>query len=54
MAVQGTRLAVGAPFGLRQTVTHGIVSATGRTRVAGVDILYQNFIPTDTAIESRR
>jgi serine protease Do len=43
-------LAVGSPFGLTQTVTHGIVSATGRTRVAGINILYQNFIQTDAAI----
>ena len=43
-------IAVGAPFGLTQTVTHGIVSATGRTRVEGVSILYQNFIQTDAAI----
>jgi Do/DeqQ family serine protease len=44
-------IAVGAPFGLAQTVTHGIVSATGRTRVAGLgSITYQNFIQTDAAI----
>lgn len=43
-------VAVGAPFGLTQTVTHGIISATGRTRVSGIDILYQNFIQTDAAI----
>ncbi|MEW6249059.1 MAG: trypsin-like peptidase domain-containing protein [Planctomycetota bacterium] len=43
-------LAVGSPFGLTQTVTHGIVSATGRTRVPGIDIEYQNFLQTDAAI----
>jgi len=41
-------LAVGSPFGLGQTVTMGIVSATGR---AGLDIEdYENFIQTDAAI----
>ncbi|MGD8453308.1 MAG: trypsin-like peptidase domain-containing protein [Phycisphaerae bacterium] len=43
-------VAIGAPFGLSQTVTHGIVSATGRTRVEEREVLYQNFIQTDTAI----
>jgi serine protease Do len=43
-------VAVGAPFGLTQTVTHGIVSATGRTRIAEIDIDYENFIQTDAAI----
>lgn len=44
-------LAVGAPFGLSQTVTHGIISATGRQDVAiGRGILYQNFLQTDAAI----
>ncbi len=43
-------IAVGAPFGLTQTVTHGIISATGRRRVPGIDILYQDFIQTDAAI----
>ena len=43
-------VAVGAPFGLSQTVTHGIISATDRTRVEGLPILYQNFIQTDAAI----
>jgi len=43
-------IAVGAPFGLAQTVTHGIVSAKGRSRVAGVGITYQDFIQTDAAI----
>ena len=40
-------LAVGNPFGLGQTVTMGIVSATGR---AAMDLKYQDFIQTDAAI----
>ncbi|MBK9118271.1 MAG: trypsin-like peptidase domain-containing protein [Phycisphaerales bacterium] len=43
-------LAVGSPFGLQQTVTHGIVSAVGRTRRSMIDIEYQEFIQTDAAI----
>jgi len=41
-------LAVGAPFGLQQTVTSGIVSATGRANVGIAD--YEDFIQTDAAI----
>ena len=41
-------LAVGNPFGLSHTVTAGIVSAKGRSRVGIVD--YENFIQTDAAI----
>lgn len=41
-------LAVGDPFGVGQTVTQGIVSATGRNRV-GINT-YENFIQTDAAI----
>jgi serine protease Do len=49
----GTRLgdvvlAIGNPFGVGQTVTMGIVSATGRSRVGIVD--YEDFIQTDAAI----
>jgi len=40
-------LAVGNPFGLGQTVTMGIVSATGRATL-GLD--YEDFIQTDAAI----
>jgi serine protease Do len=40
-------LAIGNPFGIGQTVTMGIVSATGRGNV-GVD--YEDFIQTDAAI----
>ena len=43
-------LAVGSPFSgnLSQTVTQGIISATGRSSVGLVD--YENFIQTDAAI----
>jgi serine protease DegS len=41
-------LAIGSPFGLSQTVTHGIVSATGRGQL-GV-ATFENFIQTDAAI----
>jgi serine protease Do len=41
-------LAIGSPFGLTQTVTAGIVSATGRQNVGVSD--YENFIQTDAAI----
>src|SRR5205809_6100621 len=41
-------LAIGNPFGLRQTVTMGIISAVGRGGMGLVD--YENFIQTDAAI----
>src|SRR5438067_10746414 len=41
-------LAIGNPFGLRQTVTMGIISALGRGGMGIVD--YENFIQTDAAI----
>lgn len=41
-------LAVGSPFGLGQTVTQGIVSATGRSNIGLT--LFENFIQTDAAI----
>src|SRR5438552_5914337 len=41
-------LAIGNPFGLRQTVTMGIISAVGRGGLGIVD--YENFIQTDAAI----
>ncbi len=41
-------LAIGNPFGIGQTVTQGIISATGRDRV-GLNT-YENFIQTDAAI----
>jgi serine protease Do len=41
-------LAIGSPFGLEQTVTFGIISATGRGGVGITD--YENFLQTDAAI----
>ena len=41
-------LAIGNPFGVGQTVTHGIVSAVARTGVGVTD--YQFFLQTDAAI----
>ncbi len=41
-------LAIGNPFGVGQTVTQGIVSATGRNQL-GIST-YENFIQTDAAI----
>lgn len=41
-------LAIGNPFGVGQTVTHGIVSAVARTQVGISD--YQFFVQTDAAI----
>ncbi len=41
-------LAIGNPFGVGQTVTMGIISATGRDRV-GLNT-FENFIQTDAAI----
>ena len=44
-------LAIGNPFGFRQTVTMGIISAVGRGGMGIVD--YENFIQTDAAINIR-
>jgi serine protease Do len=41
-------MAVGAPFGLTQTVTTGIISAIGRSDVGIAD--YENFLQTDAPI----
>ena len=41
-------LAIGNPFGIGQTVTMGIISATGRNHVGIAD--YEDFIQTDAAI----
>ncbi|MEQ8858112.1 MAG: DegQ family serine endoprotease [Pseudomonadales bacterium] len=41
-------VAIGSPFGLRSTLTVGVVSATGRTSVGIND--YEDFIQTDAAI----
>lgn len=48
-------LAIGAPFGLKESVTNGIVSAINRNRVGGGrgelgDVMYKNFIQTDATI----
>ena len=40
-------LAIGNPFGLQETVTHGIISATGRQMSSESDV---EFLQTDTAI----
>src|SRR6185437_13870452 len=40
-------LAVGAPFGLAGTVTHGIISAKGRSLHLN---MYEDFLQTDAAI----
>jgi serine protease DegS len=48
LAVGDVVLAIGNPLGLSQTVTHGIISATGRAQL-GVAV-YENFIQTDAAI----
>jgi len=41
-------IAIGSPFGLDQTVTVGVISATGRSDVGIVP--YENFIQTDASI----
>ena len=41
-------MAIGAPFGLTQTVTTGIISAKGRSDVGIAD--YEDFLQTDTPI----
>lgn len=44
-------LAIGSPFGLNQTVTHGIISARDRGQVSlGGNIRIKNFLQTDAAI----
>ncbi|MBT8120160.1 MAG: trypsin-like peptidase domain-containing protein [Gammaproteobacteria bacterium] len=48
MKVGDIVLAIGDPFAIGQTVTQGIISATGRTRVS--QNTYENFIQTDAAI----
>ena len=48
MRVGDIVLAIGNPFGVGQTVTMGIVSATGRNKL-GINT-FENFIQTDAAI----
>jgi serine protease Do len=43
-------LAIGAPFGLEQTVTAGIISAKGRTSIDDDTSKYEDFLQTDAAI----
>lgn len=47
-------LAIGAPFGLKESVTNGIVSAINRSRIGGGgdlgELMYKNFIQTDATI----
>lgn len=44
-------LAIGSPFGLNQTVTHGIISARERGQVSlGSNIRIKDFLQTDAAI----
>ncbi|MCL7928896.1 Do family serine endopeptidase [Halomonas llamarensis] len=48
VAIGDVSLAIGNPFGVGQTVTMGIISATGRSHL-GLNA-YENFIQTDAAI----
>ena len=50
LQVGDTVLAIGNPIGLQQTVTHGIVSATGRGQL-GI-ATFENFIQTDAPINA--
>src|SRR5438034_2097475 len=43
-------LAIGSPFSLDHTVTHGIISAKGRTDIGGSRNDFQSFLQTDAAI----
>src|SRR5881296_3998123 len=43
-------LAIGSPFSLDHTVTHGIISAKGRTEIGGSRNDFQSFLQTDAAI----
>jgi len=48
LLVGDVTLAIGNPYGVGQTVTMGIISATGRTKL-GINT-FENFIQTDAAI----
>lgn len=50
MRVGDVVFAVGNPLGVGQTVTMGIVSATGRSNLQLLDGGYENFIQTDASI----
>jgi len=49
MNVGNIVLAIGSPFRLGHSVSHGIISATGRSNVS-VDIDYQNWLQSDAPI----
>ncbi len=52
MKVGNIVIAIGAPFGLEQSVTAGIISATNRSELGGKlrDIVYKDFFQTDATI----
>ena len=51
LAIGDWVLAIGSPFMLDHTVTAGIISATGRNNLPGMDAnAYQDFLQTDAAI----
>lgn len=43
-------LAIGSPYGLRSTITAGIVSAKGRSMSSGGEFKIESFIQTDAAV----
>ncbi len=43
-------LAIGSPYGLRSTITAGIVSAKGRSMSSGEGLKIESFIQTDAAV----
>ncbi|MCL2877606.1 MAG: trypsin-like peptidase domain-containing protein [Acidobacteria bacterium] len=45
-------VAIGSPFGLEQTVTAGIISATGRTFAGGGPSRFSDYLQTDASINS--
>ncbi len=52
MRVGNIVIAIGAPFGLEQSVTAGIISATNRSQLGGrlSEIVYKDFFQTDATI----
>jgi len=45
-------VAIGSPFGLEQTVTAGIISATGRTFAGGGPSRFSDYLQTDASINT--